>query len=186
MQSLQRLAVARLTKTAGQEIPFHLATARASDRFPPKPVPVARRAQAANELCPTGLVAMQTTRQFRPTSAQALGPMFITALTHIPNNAGHARFSAVRTREQALALAGITAAAQATQDLGESGFRTAWTGEDTLRQTLSACVAQSLAHHGLLRLCAGWAREQVFLIGHRPEEESGEPPAVTLRLELDP
>ena len=112
--------------------------------------------------------------------------MLITALTHFEQNARHPGLSAYRTRKQTLALAGMTSAAQATQDLGEPGLRTAWTGEDTLRQTLSACVAQSLAHHGLLRLCAGWASEQVFLIGHRPEEESDEPPAVTLRLEVHP
>ena len=97
----------------------------------------------------------------------------------------HACFSAYRTREQTLALEGMTSAAQATQDLGEPGFRTAWTAENTLRHTLSACAAQSLAHHGFLCLGAGWAGEQVFLIGHRPEEEeSDEPPAVTLRLEV--
>ena len=185
LQSQQRTAVARLTKTAGQEIPFSLSARWAEDGLPSKPVQVARRAQAANELCPTGLVAMQATRHFRPMSARALGPMVITALTHLPQNAGHARFSAYRTREQALALAGMTSAAQVTQDQGEPRLPTAWTAEHTLRQTLSACAAQSLAHHGFLCLCAGWAGKQVFLIGHRPEEEeSDEPPAVTLRLEV--
>src|SRR5260370_30682505 len=105
-------------------------------------------------------------------SARALGPMVITALTHLPQNAGHARFSAYRTREQTLALAGITSAAQATQDLGEPGLRTAWTAENTLRHTLSACTAQSLAHHGFLCPCAGWAGQQVVLIGHPPDEAS--------------
>ena len=110
--------------------------------------------------------------------------MVTTALTHLPQNARHTRVSAYRTREQTLGLAGITSAAQAMQDQGEPGLRTAWTAEDSLCQTLSACAAQSLAHHGFFRLCAGWAGEPVFLIGHRPEEESDERPAVTLRLEL--
>src|SRR5260370_1975091 len=101
-------------------------------------------------------------------SARALGPMVITALTHLPQNAGHARFSAYRTRKQTLALAGMTSAAQATQDLGEPGLPTAWTAEHTLRQTLSACAAQSLAHHGFLCLSAPSACKPVFLIGHRP------------------
>jgi hypothetical protein len=118
LQSQQRTAVARLTKAAGQEIALGLSAPRAEDGLPSKPVQVARRAQAAHELCPTSLVAMQATRQFRPMSARALGPMVITALTHRPQNAGHARFSACRTREQTLALAGMTTAAQATQDLG--------------------------------------------------------------------
>ena len=110
--------------------------------------------------------------------------MVITALTHLTQNAGHTRFSTYRTGEQALALERMTSAAQATQDLGEPGLRIASTAENTLRHALSACAAQSLAHHGFLCLCAGWAGKQVFLISHRSEEESDEPAAATLRLEV--
>ena len=109
--------------------------------------------------------------------------MLITALTHLEQNSRHPGLSADRARKQPLGLISIASPAQATQDLCEPGLSTSWTGEHTLRQTLSACVAQSFAHHRFLRLRAGWAGEEVFLIGHRPEEEYDAQCAATLRLE---
>jgi hypothetical protein len=70
----------------------------------------------------------------------------------------------------------MASAAQATQDFGEPGLCAAWTHEHTLFRALSARAAQSFAHHGFLRLRAGWAGEEVFLIDHRQEKECDEPP----------
>jgi hypothetical protein len=111
--------------------------------------------------------------------------MVITALTHLPQNAGHARFSADRAHKQPLALAGMTSAAQATQDLGEPGLRTAWTAEHTLRQTLSSCAAQSLATTvSFVCAQAGQVSRYFLLAIVRRRRNPTNPPAVTLRLEV--